>query len=114
MDTRSLANLCKSLSEHVRLKIMSLLLEQGELCLCEIIETLNLSQSLVSRHLAYLQNNQLVSAKRNGAWNYYKISTHTAIDMTALYHFMKQSSQSIDKMQITKILIIMSISTKLR
>ena len=99
MDTISLGNLFKSLSEPVRLRIMSLLLEQGELCVCELVDSLELSQSVVSRHLAYLRNNQLVSAKRGGAWMYYKINPQTPIDMTALFRFLHQCSGENKEMQ---------------
>jgi ArsR family transcriptional regulator, arsenate/arsenite/antimonite-responsive transcriptional repressor len=90
MNTFTLASLFKSLSEPVRLRIMTLLLDQGELCVCELVDTLNLSQSVVSRHLAYLRNNQLVTSKREGAWMYYRINTDTSTDMTFLFQFMKQ------------------------
>lgn len=99
MDTLLLASLFKSLSEPVRLRIMSLLLEQGELCVCELVDTLNLSQSVVSRHLAYLRNNQLVTAKREGAWMYYKINENTGVDMSALFQFLTQCAQSNQEMQ---------------
>lgn len=73
MSTESLAALFKTLSEPVRLRIVYLLLETGELCVCDLVETLGLSQSVVSRHLAYLRNNGLVSTRREGVWVYYRI-----------------------------------------
>jgi len=45
------------------------------LCVCDLVETLELSQSVVSRHLAYLRNNGLVSTRREGVWVYYRIVT---------------------------------------
>ena len=73
MNTESLAALFKTLSEPVRLRIVYLLLETGELCVCDLVETLGLSQSVVSRHLAYLRNNGLVTTRREGVWVYYRI-----------------------------------------
>ncbi len=73
MNTESLAALFKTLSEPVRLRIVYLLLEAGELCVCDLVETLALSQSVVSRHLAYLRNNGLVVTRREGVWIYYRI-----------------------------------------
>ena len=73
MNTESLAALFKTLSEPVRLRITYLLLKAGELCVCDLVETLALSQSVVSRHLAYLRNNGLVSTRREGVWVYYRI-----------------------------------------
>ncbi|VAW79486.1 Arsenical resistance operon repressor [hydrothermal vent metagenome] len=71
MKTESLAALFKTLSEPVRLRIVYLLLESGELCVCDLVDTLGLSQSVVSRHLAYLRNNGLVTTRREGVWVYY-------------------------------------------
>jgi len=71
MNTETLAALFKTLSEPVRLRIVYLLLESGELCVCDLVETLQLSQSVVSRHLAYLRNNKLVTTRRDGVWVYY-------------------------------------------
>ncbi len=73
MNTKSLAALFKTLSEPVRLRIAYLLLKEGELCVCDLVETLALSQSVVSRHLAYLRNNGLVSTRREGVWVYYRV-----------------------------------------
>nr|HXK57067.1 metalloregulator ArsR/SmtB family transcription factor [Gammaproteobacteria bacterium] len=50
-----IARLFKALSDETRLRILCLLLE-GELCVCDIMAVLQLPQSTVSRHLAYLKN----------------------------------------------------------
>jgi len=73
MELNDFANLFKSLSEPVRLRILYLLLERGELCVCDIVNSLELSQSVVSRHLAYLRNGGLVSTRREGVWIYYQL-----------------------------------------
>lgn len=62
----------KALGDEIRLKILALL-GNGELCVCDIMEVLNLPQSTVSRHLAYLKNSQWVVGKRCGKWMYYKL-----------------------------------------
>jgi len=68
-----LANQFKALSEPVRLRILYLLLEREEVCVCDLVESLELTQSVVSRHLAYLKNNDLIEARRDGTWVHYKI-----------------------------------------
>jgi ArsR family transcriptional regulator len=87
----TLANLFKSLSEPVRLRILSLLLTQDELCVCEIVDSLELSQSVISRHLAYLRHNNLVLATREGAWMYYQINPNPIINMNHLFQFIQHS-----------------------
>jgi len=67
------AALFKALSEPVRLRIIYVMLQRGELCVCDIVDSLELSQSVVSRHLAYLRNNGLVSTRRDGVWIYYEL-----------------------------------------
>ena len=73
MELNDFANLFKSLSEPVRLRILYLLLEHDELCVCDIVTSLELSQSVVSRHLAYLRNSGLVNTRREGVWIYYQL-----------------------------------------
>lgn len=96
MDTESLAALFKTLSEPVRLRIVYLLLEKGELCVCDLVETLELSQSVVSRHLAYLRNNNLVSTRREGVWIYYRI---TECCCEPLFEYIRQSGEGNPEMQ---------------
>ena len=73
-SSQQLAAVFKALSEPVRLRILYLMLQRGELCVCDIVDSLDLPQSVVSRHLAYLRNHQLVSTRRDGVWVYYQIS----------------------------------------
>ncbi len=74
MQLDEFSNIFKSLSEPVRLRVMYLLLERGELCVCDIVSSLEVSQSVVSRHLAYLRNAGLVSSRRQGVWIYYQLA----------------------------------------
>ncbi len=63
----------KSLSDPTRLRIVWLLQAEGELCVCDLMEILDLPQSTVSRHLAYLRNASLVNDQRKGVWMYYRL-----------------------------------------
>jgi ArsR family transcriptional regulator len=70
----------RALADETRLRILALLLE-GELCVCEIIAALELPQSTISRHLAYLRNSDWVRDRRQGVWMYYRLNEgeHTII-----------------------------------
>ena len=63
----------RAFSDPTRLRILNLLL-QGELCVCDIVSTLRMPQPTVSRHLAYLRESDLVEARREGLWMYYKLA----------------------------------------
>jgi ArsR family transcriptional regulator len=67
------AKIFKALADETRLRILALLLE-GELCVCEIIAALELPQSTISRHLAYLRNSGWVKDNRQGVWMYYRLN----------------------------------------
>jgi len=73
MNIEKLSAQLKAFSEPVRLRILFLLLEKGEVCVCDLVVSLGLTQSVVSRHLAYLKNNNLIEARREGTWMHYKI-----------------------------------------
>ncbi|GFO68669.1 transcriptional regulator [Geomonas limicola] len=67
------AKIFRALSDETRLRILALLLANGELCVCDLTATLQLPQSTVSRHLAYLRKTGLVRDRREGLWMYYSI-----------------------------------------
>ncbi len=66
------AAIFKALADETRLRILMLLLD-GELCVCEIIAALELPQSTISRHLAYLKRTGWVRDRKQGVWMYYKL-----------------------------------------
>lgn len=73
MTIENISQTFKALSDPIRLKIIFLLLERESLCVCEIVDTLCLSQSTVSRHLAYLKNSGIVKSWREGIWMHYSL-----------------------------------------
>lgn len=73
----TLANLLKGLSDPTRLRILNLL-AGGELCVCDLIAILDVPQSTISRHLAYLRKSGWIEARRNGKWMYYRRPLHCA------------------------------------
>jgi ArsR family transcriptional regulator, arsenate/arsenite/antimonite-responsive transcriptional repressor len=76
MDTRlaTFETLFKALADGTRLRILGLLLA-GEVCVCDIHDSLGLPQPKVSRHLAYLRRAGLVETRRDGLWVHYRLAT---------------------------------------
>jgi ArsR family transcriptional regulator len=70
----TLEQLFQALGDSTRLRILGLLLT-GEVCVCDIHESLKLSQPKVSRHLAYLRRAGLVETRRQGLWVHYRLAT---------------------------------------
>jgi len=66
------AGQCKSLGEGVRLKIIQSLLE-GEKCVCDLIEELELSQAAISHHLKILKQAGFLKFRKEGRWSFYSL-----------------------------------------
>jgi len=68
----AMETLFKALADETRLRILGLLLT-GEVCVCDIHESLKIPQSKASRHLAYLRRSGLVETRRSGLWIHYRL-----------------------------------------
>jgi ArsR family transcriptional regulator, arsenate/arsenite/antimonite-responsive transcriptional repressor len=68
------ARFFKSLADETRLQILWLLMVKEELCVCDIMGVIGITQSKASRHLRYLYNLGLVTDRREGLWMYYRIA----------------------------------------
>jgi ArsR family transcriptional regulator len=79
-SARGLAPMLRALGDETRLRIFALL-TKAELCVCEIEDILDLSQSLVSNHLAVLRRAGLVESRRDsedGRWIFYQANAVAA------------------------------------
>src|ERR1700676_3127751 len=70
----AMEDLFKALADATRLRILGLLLS-GEVCVCDIHESLKITQPKASRHLAYLRRSGLVETRRDGLWIHYRLGT---------------------------------------
>jgi ArsR family transcriptional regulator len=80
---RDLSRTFMALADPTRLQMLALLLrlrDQGELCVCDFVETLGISQSKASRHLRYLWNAGLLRDRRAGLWVHYRLSPELDAD----------------------------------
>ena len=98
----------KSLEDETRLRIMSLLLSVNELCVCHIIEVLQLPQSTVSRHLATLKNAGWLNDRREGLWIHYSLakdlgSIHRAMIPTVRTIMAQNDLAKNDRERLTKL-----------
>lgn len=62
-----------ALANDIRLRCLVLMQLQGELCVCELTHSMDLSQPMISRHLAMLRETGIVNTRRAGQWMYYAI-----------------------------------------
>ena len=90
---RQLMNITKALSDENRVRIL-IMLTRSELCLCQIIEMLQLAPSTVSKHISILMQSGLVEIRKEGRWHYYRIPEDPSTEVAAAIDFLKKSSKS--------------------
>lgn len=63
------------LADQTRLRALALMQNQGELCVCELVAALDLSQPKISRHLAALRDGGLLTSRRDAQWVFYDLNS---------------------------------------
>lgn len=72
----------KTISEETRLKIIDML-SCGELCACDILEKLSISQSTLSYHMNLLTKSGLVDGRKDGPWMKYTLNQSKISELKA-------------------------------
>jgi len=85
---KKIAQIFKALGDETRLRILALLIDGDELCVCDIMAALNLPQSTVSRHLSSLRNVGLVEDRRQGVWMNYRINQDEIEHASAIFELL--------------------------
>ena len=62
----------RAFSDPIRLRILHLV-QDGELCVCDLVAILRLPQPTISRHLTYLRRAGLVNVRQERSWNFYTL-----------------------------------------
>lgn len=89
---RDLIKTFKAISDETRIRIMKILLEKKSLCVCEIMQALNITQTRASKNLRILKDAGFVLDKRKGAWIHYSINREMPEPyMKMLSRLLKQS-----------------------
>jgi len=95
------ARFFKVLADEARLQMLWLLFNHRELCVCDIMAALEITQSKASRHLAALRNAGLATDRKEGLWSYYSLRpTHDALAEAHLKLLQTSLSKRADAKQL--------------
>jgi ArsR family transcriptional regulator, arsenate/arsenite/antimonite-responsive transcriptional repressor len=72
-SVKEAAQFFKVLSDESRLKMLWLLFNRQELCVCDVMAVLGITQSKASRHLAALRHIGIATDRKDGLWSYYSL-----------------------------------------
>ena len=87
--------LSKAMADENRLKIVALIQREKELCVCEICDTLELSQPLVSRHLKQLKSAKVLDSHKEGKWMMYRIAALPSDILAAYLRHLEKESEGL-------------------
>ncbi len=82
--------LLRALAEPIRLRVVQAL-QQGERCVCDLTDDLDLAQSKLSFHLRVLKDAGLIQARQEGRWIYYRLEPGSLL---ALQHWLGQLAEA--------------------
>lgn len=101
-------SITKALSDENRVRAL-MALNCGELCVCQIIEMLELAPSTVSKHMSILKQARLVAGEKHGKWVYYKLAQDAPKAVTEAIEWAKKHlvSESIIKADAKNLRAIM-------
>lgn len=72
-EIKKILNIYKAMSDATRLRILNLLANRGEICVCDLVKVLKISQGRISSHLKILRGADLVEDRREGLWIIYSL-----------------------------------------
>jgi ArsR family transcriptional regulator len=82
MEKEKLLSRMESLSDGTRLEDVRLLSENGELCACELLKKLPITQGTLSHHMKDLAASGIVICRKEGKWRHYALNAKALCEMT--------------------------------
>jgi ArsR family transcriptional regulator len=81
-----LAALFKAVADPLRLRLLSLIAchEDGESCVCDLLDAFDVTAPSISYHLKILREAGLISSERRGTWVYYRANPEVMAQMSAV------------------------------
>jgi ArsR family transcriptional regulator len=82
-DAAGLIEIYQCLCDETRLRILNLLTNAGQLCVCHFQEILGKTQVHISKHLSYLKVKGLVESTKHANWMIYRLPDQRSVDLNA-------------------------------
>jgi ArsR family transcriptional regulator len=107
------SDLFGAFANPLRLRLLNLLQEQKEICVCDLCEILELPQPKVSRHLAILRGAGLVDVRSEGKWKFYALAQPATPLHRTLLRCVRSCLAGIDELASDRVRL-MGLETRLR
>ena len=90
------SQLMKALGEESRLRILNLLLHHGAMATSDLEFILDFTQTKTSRHIAYLKNAGILSARKKDQWVLYTIKEEVVDIISQILSFVEKDNQLVE------------------
>lgn len=77
-------------SDTSRLRILSLILNNGEMCITDLEHILEFTQTKTSRHLLYLKNSGILSSRKINQWAFYQLKDEVFDITKQIFQFLRK------------------------
>ena len=82
----------KALSEEPRVRILNLLQNHGEMCISDIEQILDYTQTKTSRHMSYLKNSGIVGYRKSDQWIFYYIQDEVQDFLGQIWKYIEKDN----------------------
>lgn len=93
MDLLLLEKQLKAVADANRLTLLSCL-KNAEVCVCDLVDVLGLSQPAVSQQLKKLEEDGIITARKVGTWKHYRLVENQTPVMQAILSQLENKSTS--------------------
>lgn len=94
------AQIFKACADESRLRILSLIVTNGEMCISDLEKILDFTQAKTSRHLIYLKNAGILTARRYNHWVFYQIKESVSDIIQQVFQFLRRDAQLLEDQRI--------------
>ena len=108
---QKLLNVFKALSEETRLKMLKIM-GMGEICVCDLVSVLNVSQPKISFHLNVLKEAGLIKDRKQGKWVHYSINDSDMFKRFLMLSVLERISDETMKENLSKLKEILTVKNR--
>lgn len=84
------AQIFQACSDPSRLRILSLILTNGEMCITDLEQILEFTQTKTSRHLIYLKNSGILTTRKYNQWVFYQFKDEVTDIINQIFTFLRR------------------------
>ncbi len=87
-------------SDTSRLRILHLIMTNGEMCITDLENILEFTQTKTSRHLIYLKNSGILTTRKYNQWMFYQIKDEVFDIVQQVLQFLRRDPELQKDQQI--------------